>query len=311
MVPATMNRKLIFSFVILLSLLCKAQTFKYHPFPEGTGIWKHESTETCGQSSNNFSCKSGYQYVQKGDTLISSKHYTKLHKEGWTSECSHFPPYYCMNPVFYNTYTGATRNDTTTKKVLFVASGSTVEIILYDFSVKKGDTLKSTACNGQVITLVDSVLVGNSYHKRFTVESGFNIIEGIGAVGINYEWGDMFTCGPCVCPYFWTFKCFSEKGVVKLGDPGCTIYTAIPADNLKSFLKVYPNPSQSSFTFEVSGGIHNLQLYVYNSLGRRVIADNVSQPTFKINLDLLPAGLYLYTVEKDGAIKATGKLFKE
>src|SRR4051812_41016895 len=186
-----MNDKVIFTFFFFLAFLCKTQTSKYHPFPEGTGVWKHEFTEMCDPHTTNFSCKSGYQYIQKGDTIISSKHYTKLNKEGWRSSCSQFPPYYCTDPVFYGGYYGATRNDTVAKTVLYVDAGETTEVILFDFGVKKGDTLKSYSCKG-LITSIDSALVGGSYHKRFITSNGFNIIEGIGTVGFsNYDLGDM------------------------------------------------------------------------------------------------------------------------
>jgi hypothetical protein len=307
-----MNGKLIFSYLILLSLCCEAQTSKYHPFPEGTGIWKHDWTVMCGQSSSNFSCKSGYQYIQKGDTIILSKHYTKLYKEGWQNGCSHYP-YYCTNPIFYNNYHGATRNDTTGKKVLYVAANTTTETILYDFSLKIGDTLKSFACDGHVITSIDSLLVGNSYRKTLIAGYIYNIIEGIGSVGVvdHYGWGDMFTCFVCACPYYWTFKCFSENGAVKLGDPNYSIYTTIQTNNINALLKVYPNPSHSSFIFELSNGMQDAQVFIYNSLGDLVKAEYLTEPSVELNLELLSDGLYYYTLEKEGAIITTGKLFKQ
>ncbi len=66
-------------------------------------------------------------------------------------------------------YQGAIRQDTLARKVFIVLPDSITESILYDFTQNVGDTLNSILsdfCYPDIISSIDSILIGNTYHRK-------------------------------------------------------------------------------------------------------------------------------------------------
>lgn len=155
---------------VLFTIVTKLQSTTYHPFPEQNAIWNFHMIDIGIEGSyEDFFSRS-----LTGDTLIGNQTYHKLTK--------HFVR---AAPLRY--YCGAIRQDIAAKKVYFIAPTETSEYLLYDFSMQVGDTVKGYTQIGRVekdtVISIDSVLVGNSYRKRWLVHSGYDIyfIEGIGS----------------------------------------------------------------------------------------------------------------------------------
>src|SRR5204863_2804445 len=113
-------------------------------------------------------------------------------------------------------YRGAIRQDTMNRKVFFVSPSNTTEQLLYDFNMQVGDTVKgyieTFTSPSDTVKSIDSVLVGNSYRKRWTINTGFlwevRFIEGIGSIHglIEFSWGNTY-----YAPVYF-FGCFAQNG---------------------------------------------------------------------------------------------------
>ncbi|MEI6123534.1 MAG: T9SS type A sorting domain-containing protein [Bacteroidota bacterium] len=163
-------------------------------------------------------------------------------------------------PSYFNYYLGAFREDTTDRKVFFLPPDSISGTLLYDFDLNLGDTLPITYTNNDhndinepvtnIVTSVDSVLIGNEYHKRFEI-SAYNwggnfapyvsLIEGIGSTFGFLGW---LRPDPEV-PIGSTLLCFKLNGLTVFPDSNyqCDIVSSIN-ESIKSepIVQIFPNP---------------------------------------------------------------------
>ena len=72
-------------------------------------------------------------------------------------------------------------------------------------------------------------------------------------------------------------------------------------------LKLYPNPATDYFY--LSGETNNTELSIFNSIGQKVRSDQWSED--KVNIELLPAGLYFVRIVKNNLTLDIVKLIKE
>tara|TARA_B110000046_G_scaffold63181_2_gene70626 strand:+ start:1325 stop:2497 length:1173 start_codon:yes stop_codon:yes gene_type:complete len=72
-------------------------------------------------------------------------------------------------------------------------------------------------------------------------------------------------------------------------------------------LKLYPNPATDYFY--ISGETNNAELSIFNSFGQKVKSEQWSYN--KVNIELLPAGLYFVRIVKNNTIMDIVKLIKE
>lgn len=183
-------KKLLLFLISLLQLSnLIAQSNVYKPFPTKNAVWLKEKAFT--GSGTVFYPKYEIMY---GDTIIESKTYQKL------VETTSGKPYYL----------GGLRQDVSLKKVYYRPAGEK-EQLLYNFDLAVGDTVNGAEPKDTItVKKIDSVLVGNVYHKAFRLKSSQNfdagsLIEGVGHSGGMLE------------HYVYTFEhgrtllCFSVK----------------------------------------------------------------------------------------------------
>ena len=72
-------------------------------------------------------------------------------------------------------------------------------------------------------------------------------------------------------------------------------------------LKLYPNPTTDYFY--LSGEINNAELSVFNNIGQKVLSEHWSKD--KVNVELLPSGLYFVRIVKNNITMDIIKLIKE
>jgi hypothetical protein len=75
---------------------------------------------------------------------------------------------------------------------------------------------------------------------------------------------------------------------------------------------LYPNPATENITISLSNSANNLQsgdmqFTIYNSLGKELLKENISNKTFNINLETFPSGIYWITVCRENKIEGAGK----
>lgn len=74
-------------------------------------------------------------------------------------------------------------------------------------------------------------------------------------------------------------------------------------------VEVFPNPTAQQAVFEIKGiNPEGVDFKIYDSLGKEVSQHHFATPRFTFNRGNLPAGVYFYQIEGDGALIATGKL---
>jgi len=220
-------KKIIMFMLLVLSIGINAQ--KYVPFPTENAQWSIHY--------KNWSSDSGLQsfieaYIQQGDTTINNLSYKKIYLQTHNgtelttrfiggireeNKCIYWLDYYYrgnLNGV--RSLTNEQRN--CIKQQIKSTAG---EVILYNFNTKNiGDTLYSIGYHSGKIMAIDSVLIQNTYRKRYAVQSytqtisqySYNyIIEGIGSVreGLLSVVIPILACSE---PPLWEFVCFSQNG---------------------------------------------------------------------------------------------------
>ncbi|MCY7410306.1 MAG: hypothetical protein LH473_08540 [Chitinophagales bacterium] len=103
------------------------------------------------------------RYYTNGDTIIDSIEYKKLYVD----------IIYSAQPDYYGLYGGALREDTLNRKIYFYCACNPMEQLLFDFDLHTGDLAPQTFLHADEdsmwISDIDSILIGNDFHKRFNL----------------------------------------------------------------------------------------------------------------------------------------------
>lgn len=189
------------------------------------------------------------------------------------------------------------------------------DTILYDFSRENGDTLFQ--CNEIVgaettyISSVDSVLVSDSWRKRFNLNINSSLIEGIGSTG-----GLIGTWNGWIGGYY-SLKCFSLNGTSLFPDTTCDSYTEVnDKDNyLKTEVQIAPNPIEKISNISVKlYKPSTIEINLFDLIG---VEKNIFQGqlnaglnTLTINLSELNSGLYQLQIVNRTEIYCINKLIE-
>ncbi len=292
----------------------RAQTNVYHAFPDSGARWGGYSWGINQYCQCPVTDK--HTLFMDGDTLIGSFHYQKLLQSGYKTASLY--PYWCC--AYVNTYEGAIRQDTQQKKI-YINVGNQ-DFLLYDFNLSLGDTLSFATYisdfDTNVVTSIDSILVGNSFRKRLNITTlhysgdSASIIEGIGStLGLLDLIPPAFDTGSGL-------DCFSLNGQTLYPDTStfCNINVGIPSINLENgIILLSPNPFTTQATLTIQGikNENNKSLSVYNLLGQEV--QNIFVGNAKeviIHRKNLPSGMYFYKLMDDNkTVLGMGKMVVE
>ena len=209
-------------------------------------------------------------YSINGDTTINSSNYKTI----YVTNDSIFNPlesnYFCAVRELNN-------------KWFFVPADSTREFMLYDFDVKKGDTvtINNPWAEGEmelIVSEVDSIELNDTYYKgidlgyylsqnRFYISDHW--IKGIGSTqGLHLSGVRMVDAG-------YRLLCFHRNDtLIYLDSPDGTcgyLSTGIKTNPLSSNIKLSPNPVSNQLSI-ISN--HDLVIELYNSLGKKIISSD-------------------------------------
>jgi len=286
-----MNKVLII-FILTVSNFnfSNGQTSLYHPFPDSNAIWIGTNWH---KVSSNPPCVAydDYNLFISGDTTIGAYTYHKLYQNG-TQHATCPPPGYFY---YYGTYWGAFRQDVLNKQVYLYKYGQ--DTLAYDFNLNVGDTLPVTSVDGtpdNIIVLIDSVLVGTSYRKRFWLNSvnPAALIEGIGStygafspIAEPFESGSQLSCVRIDTMNVWSDLQFGN----------CRL-TATEENDLLDFYQVtIPNPFLRSSELRTSKHLIDARLIIYNVFGQVVLEkENISGKSTNLDVSQLTQGIYLF-----------------
>jgi hypothetical protein len=290
--------------LLLLFLACLVSkiglTQTYFPLPDSNAVWSVGLTK----------------YLVKGDSVLNSTSYKKYY---FSSDSA-------LSPASLK-FAGLVRDDTAQKKIYGVLKNKTAEQLLYDFNLKKLDTvtvgsLYDPNFTGRPYTVrvsaVDSVLITGKYHKRYELTSfHFNgsfsefWIEGVGSTDGPLEPG-VVDCGIAdVC--LPTLLCLYHNNVRIYIDTvynSCyvnTCLTGIQEQEGKIIATVYPNPGCGMFTLRTEN-VFSAQLEVINSFGKRIIQRQLTGNSTPVDLSGEAKGIYCYRLVSETKTLTSGKL---
>ncbi|MDR0619026.1 MAG: T9SS type A sorting domain-containing protein [Bacteroidales bacterium] len=163
-----MKNKIILLALMIFAFVLQGQEYSYIPYVQEGSIWSYVYRSRSGIGQNDYTSYFT-QYEIKGDTCINSDCYKKLFRG-----CPQNQQYY-----------GALRE--LDKRVYFFEKGSDSEELIYDFSLKTGDTFlicTDITPHTIVVSDIDSVQINGGFRKRFYFKDGFGgiQIEGIGSI---------------------------------------------------------------------------------------------------------------------------------
>lgn len=291
---------------LLLALVISAgafhsQTSVYHQFPASAATWNINYTLVMGMCPPALATiTDDYSIIIPGDTTINSTTYHKL-----------FIPYIQHSPASCPAsetagYKGGIREDVVSKKVYIIPPSGSSEQLLYDFSMQVGDTLKGYLTNGwsipHKVTSIDSVLVGSSYRKRWTVTamsstypSAFKIIEGVGS---HYGLLKVLTGGVSDYPNI-NIVCFKQNGQ-PLYPSNATICNLITSVNSYSSttdqIKISPNPANDQLSITMTTD-EAIIVSIYDLTGKKVLRSTFNKSQQEFNVSKLNEGVYTIEIE--------------
>ncbi len=289
-----MKRLLLITF-LFIAQFAKGQSTIYHAFPDSNAIWNFNFGMYC---FFNGTADDYYSITISGDTLINSQTYHKL----TTPYIQSYSTGNCAGAVATG-YKGAIRQDTTNRKVFFIPPSNNTEELLYDFTMQVGDTVsgytETQAMPPDIVQSVDSVLVGNTYRKRWNINTcyGITFIEGIGSTFglIERSPGCIADAGGYI------ITCFQQNGSIFYPDTitGCQLINSVnPIDKKSTQINIFPNPSKGDFTIDFNRAtIKEIQLT--DLLGNIIFRKQTENQT-KINLFNPYSGTFiLIIIDKD------------
>lgn len=306
--------KKILTILFGLFLINNSNGQTYVPFPVDSAEW---NCLFWHQWSANDIVLSNTSYLLKGDTLLKGKQYKKVHFV--YSDFNVNPPQYIGGlredenkniyffPSFY-TVQGTPG--------IFVFPNDTSEHLLYTFNNLETGMVLPINEGMTVIRVegIDSVLLGESYRKRYEIyQQGlfFNDywIEGIGSIR------------DLLVPYSYEFEwqyytlCFTDTVTYYINAPNgadsCHYSLPVGLTELeKDVFSVSPNPASNTVYIRNSGSKHILFLRIFNTMGQMVLQSKVLKSEDEINIKNLIPGVYIVEITLADRKQFT-KLIKE
>jgi hypothetical protein len=240
-----------------------------------------------------------YQYVLKSttkyctsaqDTLINTQEYLQL--------------FNCSAAINYR---GALR--VAGQKWYFVAKDSTAEMLLYDFGLALGDTLKNpffteTARYNSfgwplVVTLVDTITVFGANYKRIQFDYNLSWVEGVGSPR-GLLWDNFAN----ISSFQQALECFNQADSLQFSaatasyqpdslNTACPLNLPIaPGKRVVEKLQVYPNPAKDHLWLEWGAFSGSYAVEILTLDGRVLSTALLTQAKSRLELNLQP-GLYV------------------
>lgn len=301
-----MKKCLLLFIAILAFTMSQAQNNNYHPLPDSNAVWNFQFQILAIPGVVN----GDYSITFSGDTMINGKSYRKLKT----------PYVQCNAPPSFSTdywlgYRGAIRQDSAKRKVYFVPPSSVSEQLLYDFNMQVGDTIRGylepTTSGSYTVQAIDSVMVDNSYRKRWQIKSDYYsvyLMEGIGSTH-----GLVEQLPPDVSDYpTYILNCFHDNSEVLYPDTisDCPLITSLkPGVKRENKLVVFPNPFSERTTVKLKTHLKNATLILSDSQNQVVRKiNNINGKSITLNRNELPEGLYFIHLLQDKRILSTEKI---
>lgn len=286
-----------------------AQAQGYIPLLDSTAHWF--DSFWAGDPGPGTSISECNKYFILGDTLAHDTEYYFLRRSSTYSFEMNEPPYISDSAIYTSQLVGLIREDTTNRKVYFRPSGWPAEMLLYDFAAEVGPYPWTYLFETDElsVTAIDTVLIGNSPHRRLVIDEYVHLIEGIG--------DDMGFMPPGIFgPYMaGGLSCHTVAAVPdyrneQWWNTGCICDAPAgvhAADNVG--IHVWPNPTAGNC--HVEGANVGSAYFLFTLDGRLLVFGRCSHlGTAAISMDNLAAGIYLLKL-KDGEREQCFRIVRE
>lgn len=320
-------KKILLGFLLIFSISISSSA-QYNQLIDENKEWVISSVNWITSQTNPFpTVETSYYFTYfDGDSIVGGVTYKKLFTQTFHKTIEEPPgDTISVNNVIQAPYFWALlREDTLVKQVFIVQQGTSLEKLLFDFSLNLGDTLETDlitmfGVSGEIDS-VESILIGNSVRSvhYFDGSSGIDInnlranymIEGMGGPGgvINpfYLVGLGFTLSDYIV-------CYRESGDSLFG--GCDYPDFVTSlndlDRFEIDFKMYPNPgnSQLIITHDLSNK-QRLSLEIIDLQGKKQLVKVVSVNEVKLDVSDLPQGIYFVQLKSEEGLIATQKWVK-
>lgn len=298
------------SLALFLAIGFSTSAQDYVPFPTDSASWNQLYQSSYFPGDNYIR---NYTYQLGGDTLINDIGYKKV-----------FFRY--SDPFEENfEFIGGLREDNF-KNIYFYASATgnqnvsfpelETEFLIYTFdNLEIGTTLQiGSEWDQFIVTSIDSVLVGESYRKRYGIDQQSMLdpyqywIEGIGS---NKDLLSVFAS-----EFEWTLSsvCYSDNLVdTYLFEPFDTCYieqsNSILENNSINF-KLFPNPVNDLFTIESDHYFHNGSIKFFNAQGEMVREELFDGYKEQLGSSVLKPGFHFLEIS-DNEQSVRARILKE
>jgi len=293
--------------IIGLAFLSSLSAQEYIPFPpDSTSMWRLNKQNW---NPNPWEITTIRQLIfQEGQTVFNGKVYNNLFASGdITTEWSNGNT--TTSTFSHQDYCTIRTEGSKVYVLEFVT-----EHLLFDYALQAGDTIpddfyiRNDCQYPMVVSSVDSVLIGNRYHKRYNfADPWYNGTAAWFIEGIGHQFGIFETA--CGTPdWSSNFQCYAEYGesLFQEGD-NCDLTVDISEmDPIVFIPKIAPNPTTGLVSVEFNSQWKmQISLQVLDIAGRIIKNDvwQINEDTNTRCLDLtnLRNGIYLIVFdEKNG-----------
>jgi len=308
--------KLQLSLIILAFWYAPVLAQHHFPTPSEEPFWmlehgqlyQHDCTPGCGYYT---SCMLPVYY--KSDTVINTTNYHRLYKRSVCHSILTSPSPYCIFSCDFNLTEelyAIIYIDTVANKVYQYSEYDTGAHLLFDFNLSVGQLYPPTFNNpynpssdSLMVVSEDSVLLGNDYHKKWNLgvktagilhDSAFvSIIEGVGSTyGLSADLITPFETSDALV-------CFSIADTVLYPDStsACDKTIGISETRAMPSFEIYPNPAQNMIQLNLIYSENEIPVSIFNAHGQKISEQIIQGNSAKIDLSILPYGLYFLRIE--------------
>ena len=279
-----------------LFLINNLNSQTYVPFPLDSAEW---NCLFWHQWSANDIVLINTSYLLKGDTLLKGKQYKKVHfvdgnppqyigglREDESKNIYFFPFFYTVQGT----------------PGIFVFPNDTSEHLLYTFNNLEIGMILPINEGTTVISVegIDSIFLGNSYRKRYTISQQ-------GLFGYDYWIEGIGSAKDLLVPYSYEFEwqyytlCFTDTTTYYINTPNgadsCRYSLPIGIDELqKEDYSVFPNPASKTLHLKNYNSKYSDILRMYNTLGQMVIQRKIMRSEDEIDIEQLNPGVYIVEI---------------
>ncbi|MFI5196276.1 MAG: T9SS type A sorting domain-containing protein [Chitinophagales bacterium] len=259
------------SFLITLFTVLSISSF-------GQKIRFTDSTNTWNVFQDGYNGNSSHYLYYTNDTTVNSLSYRKLNEYAGTS---------IPGSAFIGCMPCLIREDTIIKKVFIKKTHNydSTELVLIDYNLIVGDTLKGNNTSMFKVTSIDSTSINSHWYKvwHFNLDNNYpssgnkyTIIEGIGC--LSAPWFPVDTAATFENQFILT--CFSNNGMTPVVSPvvntffNNTTSCTIAVDQLSQKIQnttLFPNPINETSKIIIPYTISSGTFTIINDIGQTVI----------------------------------------